>query len=176
MEVGVLRRQRRAQHRLTESKLDLIEIRKVNIILPSSTWVGVSSYRTQRYVFMYCIPSGGTSTLLCVLCLVAQSCLILCDSMDCTPPILEWVAMNTGGRMLELVAMPTYRGSSQPRDWTQVSHMAGRFPTIWALRKPVLCFMTALLFDFLFSVPVFLCSPKIINYWDLMKGKHCSYC
>ena len=27
------------------------------------------------------------------------------------------------------------RGSSQPRDWTQVSHIAGRFFTIWATRE-----------------------------------------
>ena len=36
-----------------------------------------------------------------------------------------------------------------------------------------LCFMAALLFDCLCSVPAFLCSLKIINYWDLFKGKHC---
>ena len=30
-------------------------------------------------------------------------------------------------RILELVAMPSSRGSSQPRDRTQVSHIAGRF-------------------------------------------------
>ena len=27
------------------------------------------------------------------------------------------------------------RGSSQPRDWTQVFHIAGRFFTLWATRK-----------------------------------------
>ena len=32
-------------------------------------------------------------------------------------------------RILEWVAFPFSRGSSQPRDWTQVSHMAGRFFT-----------------------------------------------
>ena len=35
-------------------------------------------------------------------------------------------------RILEWVAMPSSRGSSQPRDWTQVSHIAGRFFTSWA--------------------------------------------
>ena len=30
-------------------------------------------------------------------------------------------------RILEWVALPFSRGSSQPRDWTQVSHIAGRF-------------------------------------------------
>ena len=34
------------------------------------------------------------------------------------------------GRILEWVAMPSSRGSSQPRGRTQVSHVAGRFFTI----------------------------------------------
>ena len=38
-------------------------------------------------------------------------------------------------RILELVAMPSSRGSFQPRDWTQVSHIAGEFFTVWATRK-----------------------------------------
>ena len=39
------------------------------------------------------------------------------------------------GKNLELVAMPFSRGSSRPRDWTQVSLIAGRFFTIWAMRE-----------------------------------------
>ena len=39
-------------------------------------------------------------------------------------------------RILEWVAVPFSKQSSQPRDWTQVSHIASRFFTIWA--KPVL--------------------------------------
>ena len=38
-------------------------------------------------------------------------------------------------RILEWVAMPFSRGSSQPRDQTQVSCIAGRFFTIWATRE-----------------------------------------
>ena len=38
-------------------------------------------------------------------------------------------------RILESVAMFSSRGSSQPRDRTQVSHIAGRFFTIWATRE-----------------------------------------
>ena len=37
--------------------------------------------------------------------------------------------------ILELVVMPSSKGSSQPKDWTQVSHIAGRFFTIWANRE-----------------------------------------
>ena len=35
-------------------------------------------------------------------------------------------------RILERVAVPFSRESSQSRDWTQVSHMVGRFYTSWA--------------------------------------------
>ena len=38
-------------------------------------------------------------------------------------------------RILEWVAIPFSRGSSQPRDRTQVSHIAGRFFTVWATRE-----------------------------------------
>ena len=38
-------------------------------------------------------------------------------------------------RILEWVAMLSSRGSSQPRGWTQVSHIAGEFFTIWATRE-----------------------------------------
>ena len=38
-------------------------------------------------------------------------------------------------RILEWVAVPFSRGSSQPRDRTQVPHIAGRFSTSWATRE-----------------------------------------
>ena len=38
-------------------------------------------------------------------------------------------------RILEWVTFPFYWGSSQPRDWTQVSHIAGGFFTSWATRE-----------------------------------------
>jgi len=53
------------------------------------------------------------------------------DSMDWSP----WgssVHEIFQARILEWVAVPFTRGSSQPRDWTQVSCIAGKFFTIWA--------------------------------------------
>ena len=38
-------------------------------------------------------------------------------------------------RILEWVAFPFSRGSFKPRDWTQVSHIAGGFFTNWATRE-----------------------------------------
>ena len=55
----------------------------------------------------------------------------LCDPMDYTVHgILQ-------ARILEWVAVPFSRGSSQPRDWTQVSCLAGGFFTSWATRTIV---------------------------------------
>ena len=46
--------------------------------------------------------------------------------------------LSTGilqARILEWVAMPLSRGSSQPRDRTQVSHTAGGFFPVWTTRE-----------------------------------------
>ena len=58
---------------------------------------------------------------------VAQSCPTLCDSMDYTVhEILQ-------ARILELVAFPFSRESSQPRNQTQVSHIKPRSPSWYRL-------------------------------------------
>ena len=38
-------------------------------------------------------------------------------------------------RILEWIAVPSSRGSSQPRDWIQVSRIRGEFFTIWVTRE-----------------------------------------
>ena len=61
---------------------------------------------------------------------VAQLCPTFCDPMDCrVPGILQ-------ARILKWVAFPFSRGASQPRDWTQVSCIAGGFFTSWATGEP----------------------------------------
>ena len=72
----------------------------------------------------------------CVYCCfsVTKPCPTHCDPMDCSPPgspvhgILQ-------ARILEWVAMLSSRESYQPRNWTQVSRIAGEFFTIWAIRE-----------------------------------------
>ena len=60
---------------------------------------------------------------------VTQLCLTLCDPMDyIVHEILQ-------ARILEWVAFPFSRESSQSRDRTQVSCIAGRFFTSWAPRE-----------------------------------------
>ena len=66
------------------------------------------------------------------MCLVAQLCPTLWDPMDCShQALLALGILQT--RILEWVVLPSSRGSSQPRDQTQVSHTAGRFFTICPL-------------------------------------------
>ena len=65
------------------------------------------------------------------LCLVAQSCPTPCK------PKAKQASLSIGilqAGILEWVAMPSSRRSSQPRAWTQVSHTAGGFFTFWAIQ------------------------------------------
>ena len=52
--------------------------------------------------------------------LVTQSCLTLCNSMDCSLPVPSAHGILQA-RILERVAIPFSRGSSQPRDRSRVS-------------------------------------------------------
>ena len=74
------------------------------------------------------------STLQSLSVLVAQSCLTLCDSMDCIPPGSS-VHGILQARILEWVAISFSRDSSQPKDQIQISRIAGRLFTVWATRK-----------------------------------------
>ena len=86
----------------------------------------ISSYIYSEWTA--CQPKSESESL------VAQSCLTLCNPMDCSLPgssfrgifqaiVLEWVAISFS------------RGSSWPRNRTQVSHIVGRRFTIWATRE-----------------------------------------
>ena len=56
---------------------------------------------------------------------VAQSCPALCYPVDCSPPGSSVLGILQA-RILEWVAISFSRGSSQPRDRTWVSCIAGR--------------------------------------------------
>ena len=60
---------------------------------------------------------------------VTQSCPTLCNPMDY---IVHGILQ---ARILEWLAFPFSKGSSQPRDGTQVSHIAGGIFTSWATRE-----------------------------------------
>ena len=75
------------------------------------------------------LPCG----VMCV-CLVAQSCPTLWNTMDWNPPGSS-VQGILQARILEWVAIPSSRGSFQSRDRTQVSHIVGRLFTVWATKE-----------------------------------------
>ena len=85
-------------------------------------------YKFKEYnLLIWCIYM----LLFCCCCLVIESCLTFCDPMDCSLTGLS-VSGILQARILQWVAIPFSRVSSQPRDQTQVSHTAGRFLAIWA--------------------------------------------
>ena len=79
---------------------------------------------------------GSESLLFCcaVLCVGAQSCLTLCTlwTVSCQAPLSMGILQS---RILEWDAMPSSKGSSRPRDRTQVSHVVSGFFTAWATRE-----------------------------------------
>ena len=60
----------------------------------------------------------------------------LCDRIDCSRqgPLSMGILQ---AKILKWVAMPYSRGSSQPRDQTQVYYTVGGFFTIWATKEAV---------------------------------------
>ena len=83
------------------------------------------------YALLHLPGASAPSTHSLHLCKVTQLCLTLWDPMDCSPPGSSIHGILQAG-ILEWAAMPSSRGSSQPRDWTHISHFcctAGRFFT-----------------------------------------------
>ena len=93
--------------------------------------------------------------------------------MDCSLPGSS-VHGILQARILEWVAMPFSRGSSQPRDWTQVYCIAGEFLTIWATSEAVTFNQSvqSLSHVWLFATPWTAAhqpSLSITNSWSLLK-------
>ena len=65
---------------------------------------------------------------------VSQSCPTLCDPVVCSLPGFS-VHGILQARILEWVAISFSRGSSRPRDRTQVSHIGDRCFNLWATRE-----------------------------------------
>ena len=98
--------------------------------------VNLENFQQKKYISRNLssnLPSIARESNLCVTLKVkvkaAQPCLTLCGPMDYrVHGILQ-------ARILECVAFPFSRGSSQPRDRTQVSRIAGGFFISWATRE-----------------------------------------
>ena len=74
-----------------------------------------------------------------------QSCPVLCDPMDCNMPGSS-VHGILQARILEWVAMHSSRGSSQTRDGTPVSYVAGRFLLLSHLGSPMMHLAPSIVF------------------------------
>ena len=94
--------------------------------------------------------------------LVAPSCSTLCNPVDSNLPgsLVHGIFQ---ARILEWVAIPFSRGSSRPRDQTQVSHIAGRFFTIWATREALWGLMMAT--DH-FILLWWICKSHVVSSWN----------
>ena len=93
-----------------------------------------SQFPSQELSPGYNSESSKSNTRPPVKGLVIQSCLTLCDPMECSTPGFSVHGILQAG-ILEWVAIPFSRGSSWPRDQTQVSCVAGRFFTVLAIRE-----------------------------------------
>ena len=94
----------------------------------SSIWTTVFSQEIQGDIFVIELLA----------CVRAQSCLTLWNQPSCPTlcvPMDYTVHGILQARILQWVAFPFSRGSSQPRDPTQVSHIANRFFTSWPIKE-----------------------------------------
>ena len=90
----------------------------VNLLTSLFCWLSLHILHLYFYLFVFL-----SFHFLKVKVKDTQSCLTLCDPMDYrVHGILQ-------ARILEWVAFPFSKGSSQPRDGTQVSRIAGGFFT-----------------------------------------------
>ena len=111
---------------------------------------------------LYSLLKSWDITLLTSDMLVAQLCPALCNPMGCSLP----VSSVHGILQAEIlcVAIPFSRGSSKPRDWTQVSCIAGRFFTNWATREAQLT-KVYVVKAMVFPVVVYGCESSSSHVW-----------
>ena len=117
-------------------RLQLLEGLSQPYIWPAYQRACAGSHRTKAVDHFSLSFSAAVLTCyywwVCVL--VTQLFPTLCYPMDCSPPGFSVYGILQA-RILEWIAMPSSRGSSQPRDWTQISYIAGRVFTDWAMRE-----------------------------------------
>jgi len=96
----------------------------------TKSWIQLSVHAHIRYVFsipifMECWAGYSGS----------ESRSVMSDSFFCLLGFSVFGILQA--RILEWVAYPFSSGSSQPRDWTQDSHIAGGFFTNWATHNSI---------------------------------------
>ena len=120
-----------------------IEPTRNTILQAAFTWIFLCQKTTEclftfllikkfnpAYILNYLASRNTIHHILCML--VIQSCPTLCDPTDCSPPVSS-VPGIFQARMVEWLGISFSRGSSWPRNQTQVSCPAGIFFTDWAI-------------------------------------------
>ena len=80
------------------------------------------------------VKDGRTGHSITCWCLVAKSCSTLCDRMDYSPPGSSVHGISKA-RILEWVVISFSTGSSQPREWTCISHTGRQVLYHWDTRE-----------------------------------------
>ena len=106
----------------------------MNYASPSFT---IASPSSSSHAHLILVALSSVLPRMCIHARLLQSCLTLCDPMDSNLPGSS-VHGIFQSRILGWVAMPSSRGSSQPRDWSQVSFIAGHSSPLSHWGKPSL--------------------------------------
>ena len=135
----------------TQARIDEDIQNEIRELKTAIKWVGDQLIDVQKQVILRCdwnsiqfwVESESE---------VAQSCPTLCDPMDCSPPGSS-VHGIFQARILEWAAISFSRGSSQPRDWTQVSRITGRcFNLVLLLFNSILVPITGSKSNFIYKI------------------------
>ena len=102
---------------------------KIGFLICAMQWVSKISLdscwqvRHSRKASKWCLMQSWCPMCVCLSARKLPWCPTLCDPMDCNLPGSS-VHGILQARILEWVVMPSFRGSSQSRDWTQVSDVS----------------------------------------------------
>ena len=103
-----------------------MEVISLKICVPKKRWWAMKEYIFPLYFYPSLLPGMLKSF---------QSCLALCDPMDCSPSGSS-VHGVLQARILERVAISSSRRSFRPRDWTHVSYVSCAGMLVLYLLKP----------------------------------------
>ena len=116
----------------------VIDFSGFQLLLTLECWELTHAFKTNSHFlfkpasvsFCYLQPKSANEHGICC-CLVTKLCLTLCDPMDCSSPGFS-VHRICQTRILEWVALPSYRRSSWPRDRTHIFCVGRQILYHWA--------------------------------------------
>ena len=137
-------------------------------------------FRPLRLCLIWLLTWLDLNLYVCMHAKSFQSCLTLCDPMDCSPPRSS-VHGILQARPLEWVAIFSSRGSSRPRDWTCVSYTHLHWQVGSLLLVPpgkpwIRIYPLAICFLFVLSGVCSLCSAFFWVNWflnSMLRGLTC---